>query len=1328
MAQVEIARAQVYLDGESAAQELAKLTGRAKELRSELAKAFSANDAAAVKKYENELNNVNREMKGLQKSTFDVEKVLNNLNGSSINDLAKAQRKLNAEIKSMPRSNPEEVAALNAKKLALKGVNKELSEAKAGMNGMSQAQKGWLGSLSGGISKFMGGIAMITASVTGTIFAMSRAKDAANEYEEALGNLSALTGLQGKDLDWLSEKAKATSVSVTKDGIRIRQSAKDILDAYTIVGSQRPELLGNKEALAAVTEQAIILSEAGKIQLEPAVTALTNTLNQFNLEGSEAARVVNIIAAGSKVGAADIDYVSTAIEKAGTTANLMGISVEQSVGMIEAIGPKFANAAEAGNGLDKVMLKMREKNIGYKDGVFDMNRALEELSVRFANGESSTAIFGVEHAKMAEVLVQGREEMRRYTKEVTGTSVAIEQAGINTDTNKAKLAQAQNELSLVAIKLGSDVAPAFTFATHSMAGMGNALIGLIKFLNEYRGIIVTGAAAVAAYALVVNAAAIAKGLYSAATWVATTATKAFNAVMKSNPWGLLASVIAGALVGLIAFSRNMKSISAETKAQTNLNNALAESISKELGPMTQLFDQLKSVSISSNERKETIKQLNDQYGKYLPSLLTEKSTLQEIEAAQNAANIALEQSITKKVRAQVLGDLLTAKIKAQMDLERLLKDKVGDVGIETLIDGGNEAKKIIDKNYQDELTAADLQGKKKEDLQGKQLEKYLQIEADYTTNIENLRKTALTQDTFNEDKDIAKARKELDDVSRQFLATQDLINEALQREGGTTATATAKVPVAPVVPGETAEEKAKREELIKKEQEYRDQLILDAMSLTDRENVEYKKRLENAGINLNEVGALTEEKQRALEILDQQHAENNKKIESNALSNKIQDNEKNFELETTNRQAAHFKELAALGTNQNARAALQKKFDKEDEERQLAHMQGLVAQLQGALEGEDTFEGIDEKLLTEEEKQKLIADLAAIGLAYEELKAKISGKEEDKKPTKFQIFAGGDASKVDIFGMSGADWKTMLENIKDGKIGLDDIVNAIGAIQNAWAMVNEIRANQEARAMQDYESSIEKRKQLLQKQLDSGQISQESYNKQIAAMDADLDKKKKELAIKQAKREKSMALVSAIVNTASAIVKALNTQPVWVGIVMAALVGIMGGLQIAKIVSTPLPQAAKGKYNVIGADDGKTYNAPIIDSPGTGLVNSPAIIVGEQPEIIIDPYTTRNMQMNFPELIEGINIARVQQHFSGKYSSDFSSIPGTAGSIKETLEDVKKTMLGLQSTTANLQATVEKLVKEGVQASLVTNGEYMEKHNKVAKDYAALQKQSSLRG
>lgn len=81
------------------------------------------------------------------------------------------------------------------------------------------------------------------------------------------------------------------------------------------------------------------------------------------------------------------------------------------------------------------------------------------------------------------------------------------------------------------------------------------------------------------------------------------------------------------------------------------------------------------------------------------------------------------------------------------------------------------------------------------------------------------------------------------------------------------------------------------------------------------------------------------------------------------------------------------------------------------------------------------------------------------------------------------------------------------------------------------------------------------------------------------AIEKQYDEKKRALQMEQAKREKRLAIAQATINVASAILGALATQPVWVGIAMAALVGVLGAVQLATISSTPLPQFYTGTSN-----------------------------------------------------------------------------------------------------------------------------------------------------
>lgn len=112
---------------------------------------------------------------------------------------------------------------------ALRGIIREHNEQ------LSDTGRAWrsIQKIGDGFNRYFGLITAGVASLVGVITSFRKTAEAANLFEERLDNLSALTGLTGRELVWLGEKAKSTSVSITESGVRIKQSANDIVDAYT---------------------------------------------------------------------------------------------------------------------------------------------------------------------------------------------------------------------------------------------------------------------------------------------------------------------------------------------------------------------------------------------------------------------------------------------------------------------------------------------------------------------------------------------------------------------------------------------------------------------------------------------------------------------------------------------------------------------------------------------------------------------------------------------------------------------------------------------------------------------------------------------------------------------------------------------------------------------------------------------------------------------------------------------------------------------------------------------------------------------------------------
>ena len=214
------------------------------------------------------------------------------------------------------------------------------------------------------------------------------------------------------------------------------------------------------------------------------------------------------------------------------------------------------------------------------------------------------------------------------------------------------------------------------------------------------------------------------------------------------------------------------------------------------------------------------------------------------------------------------------------------------------------------------------------------------------------------------------------------------------------------------------------------------------------------------------------------------------------------------------------------------------------------------------------------------------------------------------------------------------------------------------ALANAWSDVNTIIANSEDAWIQNYETKVNTRKDLLEDQLEQGLINQEYYNHQVEALDEDLDKKKAEITLKQAKREKSCRHIQCnhqyCRRNRSFLVK---------GIAFSMIIGAAGALQIAAIASTPLPQTEGyeqgGFIDVARAQDNKRFRARH-NPKKRGWITQPTVLTGEKPgsrEYVIPDEAMDNPSI--APLIEMLEMARISHNLKTvDLSTAIPAMPG----------------------------------------------------------------------
>lgn len=397
----------------------------------------------------------------------------------------------------------------------------------------------WLERMNNGITKWGGMIATGAAALTGVSFTINKLRSNRDDKEEAQAELKALTGLDDDSIQWLTRQAEILSTSMEKSGLRIRQSSDEILQAYMLIGSKKPELLGNKEALNAVTVEAMRLAAAAKIDLKDAVTATTISLNMYGESADQAAKYVNVLAAGSKEGAADVSAQAAAIKNAGVAAATAGVSIEELQGTIQTLAEKGIESEVAGTALKKFFLVLQTGPDETNPKIVGLQTAIENLNKKNMTAADIQKMFGEEAYSAASILIQNVDAVDRYTTAVTGSNTAVEQAAINSDTNRAKLEQQKNALKEAGNELIERLNPSLMTLTSLTNKIITALPIVIDWFIEYRDIVISTVAGISAYTVAIKASAIATKLYDTWTKIATVSTTGFNTVLKANPFGLV---------------------------------------------------------------------------------------------------------------------------------------------------------------------------------------------------------------------------------------------------------------------------------------------------------------------------------------------------------------------------------------------------------------------------------------------------------------------------------------------------------------------------------------------------------------------------------------------------------------------------------------------------------------------------------------------------------------------------------------------------------------------------------------------------------------------
>lgn len=294
------------------------------------------------------------------------------------------------------------------------------------------------------------------------------------KFQTAVAEMSGITNLAGKDLESLADKARETAVA-------FGSNAADATGLYTsLLSKLTPELKKAPDALQIMSDNVMTLSKTMKGDVAGATDAMTTAMNQFQVSMADPAQAaktmteyMNIMAAGTVEGSAEVTKVAAALEQAGLTAKTFGVTFAETNASIQLLDKAGKKGSEGGVALRNVINKLQAPTsdaakqltaagISIKtlqNQSLSLTDRLRALNPVMKNASVMSSLFGGENMAAAMALVDGADQIDTWTEAIQGTSAATDMAAIQMDTYAERMNRMQAKIDDLKIKFFEFVEP-----------------------------------------------------------------------------------------------------------------------------------------------------------------------------------------------------------------------------------------------------------------------------------------------------------------------------------------------------------------------------------------------------------------------------------------------------------------------------------------------------------------------------------------------------------------------------------------------------------------------------------------------------------------------------------------------------------------------------------------------------------------------------------------------------------------------------------------------------------------------------------------------------
>lgn len=327
-----------------------------------------------------------------------------------------------------------------------------------------------------------------------------------SEFDFKMKEVQAITGASGETLNEISKNGR--ELAKIYGG-----SAADSVESFKIILSRlSTDIAKSPEALKKMGENVSILSKTMGGDVKGSVDALTTAMNQYAVDLSnplkaseEMTRMMDIMAKGAQLGAAEVPQISQALAVSGLSAKMAGVSFEEANAAIQVLAKGSLFGSEAGTKLRNAIGRLGEGRFMPKktldaltaagvnvDVLGDKTISLADRLTELSKIQNDTALvsqfFGVENENAGKVLLSNIPQMKEWTSQIYEKGNAELQAGIIMGSYTERLKRIKSRMQDYAISIfeaTKSMLPYIQTTLQMTASLMQTLPGLYSLINVF---------------------------------------------------------------------------------------------------------------------------------------------------------------------------------------------------------------------------------------------------------------------------------------------------------------------------------------------------------------------------------------------------------------------------------------------------------------------------------------------------------------------------------------------------------------------------------------------------------------------------------------------------------------------------------------------------------------------------------------------------------------------------------------------------------------------------------------------------------------------------